>query len=64
MPVVSLTDMSIRQLKPVAGKQVTYTGRSLKGFGGRVSTHGAMTPVVGANRMERLARPAKPDRAS
>jgi hypothetical protein len=52
MPVVSLTDISIRHLKPVPGKQVTYTDRSLKGFGIRVTERGAMTYVlvVGANR--------------
>ena len=52
MPVVSLTDIAIRHLKPVPGKQVTYTDRSLKGFGVRVSERGVMTYVlvVGANR--------------
>jgi integrase len=52
MPVVSLTDLSIRHLKPVPGKQVTYADRSLKGFGVRVTERGAMTYVlvVGANR--------------
>ncbi|MDP2367238.1 tyrosine-type recombinase/integrase [Rhodoferax sp.] len=49
---MALTDLSLRTLKPVAGKQVTYTDRSLKGFGVRVGKSGAMTYVlvVGANR--------------
>lgn len=52
MPIVSLTDLSIRHLKPVAGKQVTYTDRALKGFGVRVTERGLMSYVLvlGANR--------------
>ena len=33
MPVITLTDISLRNLKPAPGKQVTYFDRSLKGFG-------------------------------
>lgn len=52
MPVVTLTDLTVRSLKPQAGKRVTYTDRSLKGFGVRVSAsgHASYVLVVGANR--------------
>lgn len=52
MPVVTLTDISIRNLKPEGGKQVTYIDRSLKGFGVRVSKtgHSSFVLVMGANR--------------
>jgi integrase len=46
MPTVALTDITIRNLKPVAGKQVTYIDRSLKGFGVRVSGTSAMSYVL------------------
>jgi hypothetical protein len=46
MPVVALTDITLRSLKPVPGKQVTYVDRSLKGFGVRVGPTGGMTFVV------------------
>jgi len=52
MPVVNLTDLTVRSLKPVEGKQVTYVDRGLKGFGVRVSPsgHASYVLVVGANR--------------
>lgn len=52
MPVVTLTDISIRSLKPKVGQRVTYFDKSLKGFGVRVSEtgHGSYVLVVGANR--------------
>jgi integrase len=33
VPTVTLTDISLRSLKPVPGKRITYLDRSLKGFG-------------------------------
>jgi integrase len=52
MPTVALTDRTIPHLKPVAGKQVIYGDRSLKGFGVRISGAGQMSYVLtyGANR--------------
>jgi hypothetical protein len=52
MPVIVLTDVTLRNLKPVPGKQVTYIDRSLKGFGIRVSENGARSYVLtyGPNR--------------
>jgi integrase len=52
MPVVTLTDLTIRNLKPVPGRQVTYVDKSLKGFGIRVTENGIMSYVLtmGANR--------------
>jgi integrase len=51
MPVISLTDLTIRHLKPEAGKQVTYLDKTLKGFGVRVGAS-TMTYVLiyGPNR--------------
>lgn len=51
MPVITLTDISLRNLKPAAGRQVTYFDKSLKGFGVRVGSE-AMTYVLvyGPNR--------------
>ncbi|WP_296386341.1 hypothetical protein [Reyranella sp.] len=39
-------------MKPIAGKQVTYVDRGLKGFGVRVSPsgHASYVLVLGANR--------------
>jgi integrase len=52
MPVVALTDITLRALKPTPGRQVIYVDRNLKGFGVRVSPHGQMCYVLtyGANR--------------
>lgn len=52
MPVVTLTDISIRNLKPTAGKRVTYLDKSIKGFGVRVTENGQMSFVLtyGPNR--------------
>jgi integrase len=51
MPVITLTDLAIRHLKPEAGKQVTYLDKSLKGFGVRVGAE-SMTYILiyGPNR--------------
>ena len=51
MPVTTLTDLAIRHLKPVPGKQVTYLDKSLKGFGVRVGAE-SMTYILtyGPNR--------------
>ena len=51
MPVITLTDISLRNLKPAAGRQVTYFDKSLRGFGVRVGSE-AMTYVLvyGPNR--------------
>jgi integrase len=46
MPVVTLTDLSIRALKPIEGKQVIFSDRALKGFGVRVTGAGAMSYVL------------------
>jgi integrase len=52
MPVVTLTDLTLRTLRPVAGRQVIYVDKALKGFGVRVSEKGAMSYVLtyGVNR--------------
>ena len=52
MPTVALTDLTIKNLKPVAGKRVTYIDRTLRGFGVRVSETGEMSYVLtyGPNR--------------
>jgi integrase len=52
MPTVALTDISIRNLKPVAGKRITYLDKSLKGFGVRVTETGKASYVLtyGPNR--------------
>ena len=51
MPVITLTDLAIRHLKPEEGKQVTYLDKSLKGFGVRVGAE-SMTYILiyGPNR--------------
>jgi hypothetical protein len=51
MPVITLTDLAIRNLKPTPGKQVTYLDKNLKGFGVRVGAE-TMTYVLvnGPNR--------------
>jgi hypothetical protein len=51
MPVITLTDLAIRHLKPETGKQVTYLDKSLKGFGVRVGAE-SMTYILiyGPNR--------------
>jgi integrase len=52
MPITTLTDITLRNLKPVPGKQITYLDKSLKGFGVRVTESGAMSYVLtyGPNR--------------
>src|SRR5207247_1573665 len=52
MPVVTLTDISIRNLKPTAGRRVTYLDKAIKGFGVRVTENGQMSFVLtyGPNR--------------
>ncbi len=52
MPVVTLTDITIRNLHHTPGKQVTYYDQSVKGFGVRLSQHGhaSFVLVIGANR--------------
>lgn len=52
MPVVTITDISIRSMKPVEGRQVIYSDRALRGFGVRVTETGAMSYVLtfGADR--------------
>lgn len=46
MPVITLTDLAIRNLKAVPGKQVTYLDKSLKGFGVRRGRHDDLRPHV------------------
>lgn len=53
MPVVTLTDITLRSLRPVQGKQVTYIDKSLKGFGVRVTEAGAMSYVLTLGRERR-----------
>lgn len=52
MPVITLTDISIRNLKPVPGKRVTYLDKSTRGFGIRITENGQMSYVLtyGPNR--------------
>jgi integrase len=51
VPIVTLTDLVIKHLKPVAGRQVTYLDRSLKGFGVRVGSKGITYILIyGPNR--------------
>lgn len=35
VPTTALTDLAVRNLKPVEGKRVTYLDKSIKGFGSR-----------------------------
>jgi integrase len=51
LPVIALTDLAIRHLKPEPGKQITFFDRTLKGFGVRVGAE-SMTYVLvyGPNR--------------
>src|SRR6266508_6243477 len=46
MPLVTLTDITVRNLKPVEGKQVIYIDKTLKGFGVRITEHGAKSSVL------------------
>ena len=46
MPVVNLTDVTLRRLRPVPGRQITYIDKTLKGFGVRVTEAGAMSYVL------------------
>jgi len=46
MPAITLTDLTVRNLKPVAGKRVTYLCKSLKGFGVRITENGVKTFVL------------------
>lgn len=51
MPVITLTDLAIRHLKPEPGRQVTYLDKTVKGFGVRVGAE-SMTYILtfGPNR--------------
>lgn len=40
MSVVTLTDITLRSLRPTPGKQLTYIDKSLKGFEVRVNGRG------------------------
>jgi integrase len=52
MPTVALTDVTVRNLKPVAGKRITYLDKTLKGFGVMLTPQGHASYVFtfGANR--------------
>jgi len=52
MPIVTLTDMTVRTLKPVQGKRITYLDKTLKGFGVLVTPNGHASYVLtfGPNR--------------
>jgi integrase len=43
VPIVSLSDLTLRALKPIEGKQIMYWDKGLKSFGIRVSPKGTMT---------------------
>ncbi len=45
MPIITLTDLAVRNLKPTAGRQLTYLDKSLKGFGVRIGA-ASMTCVL------------------
>jgi hypothetical protein len=47
-----LTDLTVRSLKPVPGKRVTYLDKAIKGFGVRVTENGAKSfiPTYGEDR--------------
>ena len=51
MPTISLTDLTVRNLKP-QGKRITYLDKSLKGFGVRITEtgHACYVLTYGANR--------------
>ncbi len=46
MPAVTLTDLTVKTLKPVPGKRITYLDKHLKGFGVRVTEQGQMSYVL------------------
>jgi len=46
MPTVNLTDLTVRNLKPVPGKRVTYLDKGLSGFGVRITESGIKTFVL------------------
>lgn len=46
MPSITLTDLTVKNLKPVPGKRVTYLDKSIKGFGVRVTENGAKSFVL------------------
>jgi integrase len=50
MPVLSLTEVSVRNLRPPPAGQVTYFDKQLRGFGCRVSASGVRAWVVVAGR--------------
>jgi Arm DNA-binding domain len=52
MPLVTLTDLTVRTLKPVEGKRVTYLDKNLKGFGVMLmpSGHGSYVLTYGPSR--------------
>ena len=41
-----LTDLTVRHLKPVPGKRVTYLDKAIKGFGVRITENGIKTFVL------------------
>src|SRR5687768_13344215 len=46
VPTIALTDLTVRNLKPVAGKRVTYLDKAIKGFGVRVTDTGQKSFVL------------------
>jgi Arm DNA-binding domain len=52
IPTISLTDLSVRHLKPMEGKRITYLDKSLKGFGVMVmpSGHASFVLTYGPDR--------------
>src|SRR5260370_1404165 len=52
MPTIALTDLTLKSLKPAAGKRITYLCKQVKGFGVMVlpSGHRSYVYTFGANR--------------
>lgn len=46
VPTIALTDLTVRNLKPVPGKRVTYLDKSIKGFGVRITENGVKSFVL------------------
>jgi hypothetical protein len=57
MPTITLTDLTIRNLQPVAGKRVTYLDKSLSGFGVRITENGIKTFVLTYGEARKRVKP-------
>jgi len=54
MPVVALTNITLRRLRPTPGKQVTYVDKRLKGFGVRVNDRGMSYVLTAGPQPQRI----------